>query len=381
MSPKSIAVIILSAGLSSRMGEPKPLLPLGSKCVIEHVVDVYQRAHIDTVHIVLGHRASEVIPLVKDLSVSWVVNKHYHHEMLSSIRLGLDSLPSEIRAFFIQPVDIPLIRPYTIKTLVAEFKKQGSTVVYPTFLGEQGHPPLITMDLRDDISRWSGTGGLNEMLKTYETDAQEVPVVDQGILIDMDTPEQYHRIVQGYRNNYLPTDAECHAIMRTRFSNHEPVWAHAKLVGRVAKHIARQLRQNGFPMDINMVATAGYLHDIGKGYPKHADVGADLLIQYGFPRLAEVVREHMDLSLSDGYRISEKEVLYLADKLTAGADIVSLDQQLELKQKQFKSNTKAVEAAQARIETAKEIQRRIENVIQKKLNFANIKMEDICSSH
>ncbi|MFH1033953.1 MAG: nucleotidyltransferase family protein [Pseudomonadota bacterium] len=195
MSP-SIGAIILAAGLSSRMGRFKPLLPLGGATVLERVVDLYRQAGVPEVRVVLGHRAQELSPLLRHGGARAVLNPDYREGMFSSVRAGVAGLGLEVAAFFIHPVDIPLVSPGTIAALCQAWERGGRQVIYPCFQGRRGHPPLLCASLAGPIAAWPGEGGLKALLRQYQDQALEVPVADEFILRDMDHPADYERLAR-----------------------------------------------------------------------------------------------------------------------------------------------------------------------------------------
>ena len=368
MIANRITAIILSAGMSTRMGDFKPLLPLGNGMVIEQVVTTLQGAGIGDIRVVLGYRAQDVIPVLKDLGVSWVINEEFQTEMLSSVKVGVEGLSPDLEAFFVLPVDIPLVRPQTLHMIVDAFSKDRTHIVYPTFLGQRGHPPLIPYQYAGELMQWTGKGGLKGFLEQYDSVSHDIPIYDACILMDMDTPEHYQQVVARYESREIPAKAECLAIMAARFSADHPVVKHSRVVARVARAIGEKILQAGCEMNVNLVEACGYLHDIGKGQKKHAKVGAQLLTNMGYPNIADIIAVHMDLSFVDEGKISEKEVIYLADKLTQGERILELDKRLESKLKQLTGNPMGKMATEKRIRTAMQIKHAIETIIGERIN-------------
>ncbi len=197
MHPERIAALILAAGRSSRMGGFKPLLDLGGRTVLETLVETYRAAGLGDLLVVLGHRAEEVRPLLDARGVPWVVNDRPERGMFSSIRTGVGRLPADCGAFFLQPADIPLIRPDTLKSLLSARRETRAMIVYPCHGGRRGHPPLISTSLIPAIGAFDGTGGMRSFLSPHRHGAVHVDVDDPGIHIDMDTPEAYAAIRKG----------------------------------------------------------------------------------------------------------------------------------------------------------------------------------------
>jgi CTP:molybdopterin cytidylyltransferase MocA len=190
----AIAAVILAAGFSQRMGSFKPLLPLGPDRTIVRVVNTFQSAGIGDVLIVTGHRSAEVLEAVSGLSVRCITNADFQKGMFTSVLAGVRSLPVDCRAFFVHPVDIPLVKPRTIRQLTATFKESSPLIVYPTFDARRGHPPLIEASLVPRILAGSGEGGLRALLKGHDAHCVELAVEDEGILMDLDTPEDYRQM-------------------------------------------------------------------------------------------------------------------------------------------------------------------------------------------
>lgn len=195
MAELSLAAIIPAAGFSSRMHAFKPMLKLGNKPLLAHSIGLFQQLGIADILVVLGHRHKELQPLVERLGANWIVNPNYPDGMFSSIQCGLQQLPPACDGFFLLPVDIPLVQPGTINQLIRNFSRNPSTLIcYPQFDGRRGHPPLIKASLKRDILHFKGDGGLRALLRRHEADAITVPVVDQGIMMDADNPQQFSRL-------------------------------------------------------------------------------------------------------------------------------------------------------------------------------------------
>lgn len=189
--PFAFSALILCAGRSSRMGAFKPILPLGGETLIERVIRLFREAGIADVTVVLGHRAGCVLPLLERLGVRPVLNDRYDEGMFSSLRVGVGSLDRNRRAFFLLPVDIPFVKPETLLSLMDAFREGEIDVCRPSFRGRYGHPPLIASTLIPAIEEFDGTGGLRVLLARYQRRTAEVAVEDPGVLLDVDTRDDY----------------------------------------------------------------------------------------------------------------------------------------------------------------------------------------------
>ncbi len=188
------SAVIPAAGLSSRMGAFKPLLPLGDRTVIEASVGS-AAPYITTAVAVVGYRADEVKSALRKRFKERLViaeNREYAStDMLRSVQLGLQAM-GECDAFFLLPADMPLIAPQVYEALIAAFDGE-SDVWYPVIGGRRGHPPLIHARLIPEILAYEGAGGLRAIFSGRRS--QEVAVSDSGIMIDLDTPRDYERSI------------------------------------------------------------------------------------------------------------------------------------------------------------------------------------------
>ncbi len=353
MTKPVLAALILAAGYSSRMGHFKPLLPLGGKTAVEWIVATFRSAGIAGISAVTGHEAAQLEPILDGIGITAVRNPGYARGMYSSVQAGLASLPAEVEACFLLPVDIPLVRPATIEALAARYASNPAAVIAPSFRGRRGHPPLIARRLFAEIMAGDGEGGLRALLQRHEAD--EVAVADEGILLDMDTPEDYARLTELARHRHLPTAAECEAILEVQ-GVAEPIRRHSRAVAAVAMALARHLDN----IDSHLVAAAGLLHDIAKGQPAHAEAGAALVAMLGYPAVADAIRSHMDLDFDHGIP-DEAAVVFIADKLVREDRRVPLEDRFQPAFERFADQPDALAGARRKYQTARSVLDAIES--------------------
>jgi CTP:molybdopterin cytidylyltransferase MocA len=358
----AIAAVILAAGQSVRMGRFKPLLPLGNTPVIERVVKLFLGAGIDNVVVVTGHRAPEIHEMVTPLQVDCVKNPDYRQGMFTSVQTGLRNLPHGCAAFFIHPVDIPLVRPQTVRRITAAFKAASPAILYPTFDERRGHPTLIRMDLAPGILAWHGRGGLRTFLRGHDAESLELPVVDEAVLLDMDTPEAYRRMEARLDREKIPSSEECRVLMERVASLPPPIAAHCRAVSRVGRCLADALQAAGVGVDPEKVAAAALLHDIARTRKDHARAGAQLLEIHGFASLAPLVADHMDLEVDADHPIDEAQIVFLADKLVAEDRLVDLATRFDAKLAQYGANPAAAARIARRRENALCVKAKVERL-------------------
>ena len=360
---EAISAIILSAGLSQRMGAFKPLLPLGGRTLVERVAGLYQDAGVTDIHVVVGHRADEIRRASAGLKVQWVLNERYEEGMFTSVVSGLKHLPARCTAFFMHPVDIPLVRPQTVSALIHAYESKPISVLYPVFDTERGHPPLISANLIPEILSWSGNGGLKAFLEGRHGDAvRDLPVADEATLLDLDTPEAYHVMIQLLVKRDYPSEAECRILMEKAARLPEAVVSHCRQVAANANAILKALCAAGIHLDARLTYTAALLHDIARSEKHHAEAGACLLARHGFPALSPIVRVHMDLDVDRDAPLDESQIVHLADKLVSGDQTVDLETRFQKKLKKYGKNPESIGFIHRRKENACRILEKVERL-------------------
>ena len=192
--------LVLAAGLSSRMGEFKPLMRMGGQTLLAACVQSLFAGGATHVTVVLGHRAQEVEPLLRAAfdakTITLVTNDAYaQSDMLASIRVGLEAMPS-CDAFYLLPGDMPAVSPQTLRALAAAMAETNARVVFPTLNGRRKHPPLIAASCINDMRLYRGSNGLRGVWDTYTGGMVDVPVEDAGCGMDADTPEDFDRLTR-----------------------------------------------------------------------------------------------------------------------------------------------------------------------------------------
>lgn len=196
--------LILAAGLSSRMGEFKPLMPLRGKTLIENTVDSVFAGGAGTVVVVVGHRGKELSALLdarygERVHIAW--NPHYAStDMLESVRIGCRAL-QPCDGFFLLPGDMPVVRQETFRKLVAAWSADIPRVIFPTLDGYRKHPPFIDFRLVPGLLAYQGEGGLRGLWQQHGEWIHTVPVDDAGVWMDLDTRTDYETCRKKFEKN------------------------------------------------------------------------------------------------------------------------------------------------------------------------------------
>jgi molybdenum cofactor cytidylyltransferase len=181
------------------MGMLKPILKIGKQTILKRVINLFRESGIEDVIVVVGHRANELVPEIVNCGARPIVNEHYESGMFSSVQVGIKALRPVSKAFFLLPVDIPLVRTQTILDLVESYRSEKSKIIFPTFLGKRGHPPLVSASYRNGILSYAGDEGLRGFFRKHHCRCMEVEVADEMILFDVDTPADYEALVALFR--------------------------------------------------------------------------------------------------------------------------------------------------------------------------------------
>lgn len=362
------SAIILAAGYSSRMGTFKPLLELSGLAAIDRVIGLYQGVGVTDIHVVTGFRSTTIEAAIRSRAVHLVHNPDHDTGMFSSVLAGVSALPEAAPAFFVHPVDIPLVRSHTLRVLLGTGHTHFPAISYPTFDDHRGHPPLIRGDLRKAILAHDGEGGLRALLDRFNHQAVDIPVADNGVLLDMDTPDDYARLSGRSEASVILTDEECRVLMEKVFSLPAAVIDHSRQVARVAVRLAQAVNAAGADLDIPMIRSAALVHDLARLEKNHAKAGARLIEQMGFPGIAQIVAVHMQIRVDENSAIDEAQVVHLADKLVSGSDLVSVAKRFGAKLKKYGHDPVVAEKIEQRRQAALAIQTKIERATASTIN-------------
>lgn len=358
-----ICALILAAGFSSRMETFKPLLPVGGAPLIARAIACFLQAGFGDVRVIVGHRAAEVIPIVTRLGTRPILNEDYPSGMYSSVRAGVRTLGEKERAFFLLPGDCLLHEPETLVKMAAFFSRGDAGIIHPTFEKRRGHPPLISAAYRTLILSREPPGGLKTLLAEQGDDAAEIEVDDRGILSDLDTPQAYRDLLEGYAAESAPAEARCLFLLE-RHDVPERVISHSRVVTGLARQIAIRLIKRGVPLDLDVITAAGLLHDLAKGKPRHAEAAMRIITAWGYPRVAAAVGSHIDITPPEDRPLGEGEVLYLADKLVEGVRRVRLEERFRRSATRYSGDAEVAAAIARRFAHATLIKTRIERILE-----------------
>lgn len=189
-----ISAILLAAGESRRMGRFKQLLELGEGTFVEHCVENLLASRVDEIVVVTGHRESEVRAALKRAPVRFAHNAGYRSGMSSSIKCGVQAVSERAKACLISLVDQPRIDSHTINELITEYELSSRPIVIPIFSERRGHPILLDLSLKEEITRIDESVGLRQVISAHASEIAYVQVYTGAVVEDCDSPEDYERM-------------------------------------------------------------------------------------------------------------------------------------------------------------------------------------------
>jgi molybdenum cofactor cytidylyltransferase len=190
-----IAAIILAAGSSTRMGRPKALLPIGHTTFLRHILDLYRDSGVDRTVVVLGKDSGSVGAEFAGADAMIAVNPRPEGGQISSLLVGLKALePLSPPAVIVHPVDHPAVTAATIRQVVDSALTRPGKIIIPVCAGRRGHPVVFPSGVFRDLERVPSGEGARAVTRSRSADVLEIDTEDEGVLTDIDTPDDYERL-------------------------------------------------------------------------------------------------------------------------------------------------------------------------------------------
>ena len=186
-----VSAILLAAGQSKRMGEPKQLMPFGQSTILEQATDNLLNSAVDEVIVVLGYRAEEMKKTIAAKPVKIVINPNYQQGMSTSITAGLNLIDSQAQAVMLALGDQPSVNSQIINRLIEEFYHHDKGIVLPTYHGKRGHPTIFAIKYKPELLKLTGDVGAREIIKDHPQDILEVVADSESVISDIDTKSDY----------------------------------------------------------------------------------------------------------------------------------------------------------------------------------------------
>ncbi len=187
-----VSAILLAAGKSTRMGEPKLLLPFGDGTVLSKTIDNVLGCNVDEVIVVLGANVEKTRNIIADKPVKVVFNPDYSQGMSTSLICGLKQVSNRALRIMVALTDQPLIEKDTYNKLIKESLNSSKGITVPLFKAKRGNPIIFAARYRDEMLQLRGDVGGRELLKRHPEDVYEVAVDSGSIYINLNTMDDYN---------------------------------------------------------------------------------------------------------------------------------------------------------------------------------------------
>jgi molybdenum cofactor cytidylyltransferase len=173
------------------MGRSKQLLSLAEKPVIRWCIDGLLAGGVEDIIVVLGPTGREIAEEIKEYSLTITWNKNPESDMAGSVREGMKALPERSSAIMVLPVDHPAVKPETIRIIAASHKKFPDRIIIPVHNGRRGHPVVFPRSIMAELD---SLATLRDIVHKDDERLKQVEVDDEGVLFNMNTPEDYRKI-------------------------------------------------------------------------------------------------------------------------------------------------------------------------------------------
>lgn len=181
------------------MGRPKALLPIDGQTFIEKIVGALKKSSVAKVIVVLGHNADEMRRHIQHLPIEILVNPDYKLGQLSSLQVAVRSLEKEADCdgMLVHLVDHPYVNTKLVETMIKRCEETAKLIIVPRYNGKRGHPVIFSRKLFQELLAAPMDQGAKAVVDAHRADTLEIDTEDEGITLDIDTPEIYRQHVKG----------------------------------------------------------------------------------------------------------------------------------------------------------------------------------------
>jgi molybdenum cofactor cytidylyltransferase len=192
------SAIVPAAGMSTRLGRNKLLLPFKGRPLIAHAVDTLLASDVDEIIVVLGHEADQVRGAIAGKGVRFVENPDYRLGLSTSVRAGFAAVLGQTTGIMIYLADQPLLEPGEVDFLIyalAEAGKANKSIVVPFFRGQRGNPVIVKATYKASLLAINGDTGCRRVIKQNPDQVLTVEMETDHVVRDIDTIEAYDKLV------------------------------------------------------------------------------------------------------------------------------------------------------------------------------------------
>jgi molybdenum cofactor cytidylyltransferase len=196
-----VAAVVLAAGTSRRMGTPKQLLRLAGETILARTLRNVRASEVSEVVLVLGHAADSVEKEISSEGMKVVRNQDYQQGMGTSLRTGLAAVDAGMSAALIVLGDQPFVRAETFNQLIACHQESNPQITIPIYKGFRGNPVLLDRSVFAELQGLTGDIGCRAIFGNHTENIRKLAVDDIGILLDIDSQEEYQKLESAYAVN------------------------------------------------------------------------------------------------------------------------------------------------------------------------------------
>jgi molybdenum cofactor cytidylyltransferase len=193
-----LSAIVPAAGMSTRLGRNKLLLPFKGQPLIAHAVNTLMASEVDEIIVVLGHDADQVREAIANKGVRFVENPDYRLGLSTSVRAGFAAVHVQTTSIMIYLADQPLLEAGEVDFLIralAEAGKANKSIVVPLFRGQRGNPVIVKATYKASLLAITGETGCRRLIKENPDQVLAVEMESDHVVRDIDTIEAYDRLV------------------------------------------------------------------------------------------------------------------------------------------------------------------------------------------
>ena len=190
----NVTAIVLAAGTSSRMGQPKQLLQFEGRSLVRRAAEAAVSSRARQTIVVTGARSAEVDAELAGLAVLLVHNPEYAEGMSTSLKAGLRAVRPEVDAAVLLLADQPFVTSEIVDGLIDLYERTGAKIVRPRYGEVPGNPVLWDQSVFAELFEQEGDQGGRALLQKYATEVAWLELPDLGQQTDVDTPEAYAKL-------------------------------------------------------------------------------------------------------------------------------------------------------------------------------------------
>lgn len=192
-----ISILILAAGNSSRMGEPKMLLPWGKLSVLEAVLETAMSINASEVYLVAGAESTSLKETASKYDIKLIENPHWErgmgHSLARGVALAQNSDPEGIMVLL---ADMPTVQTATLNGLIDTFKQTKADIICTKYPQLQAVPAIFRKNIFARLTRLDGEVGAKQLFQLSDITVASYPI--ESAYEDIDTPETYQQLKKKY---------------------------------------------------------------------------------------------------------------------------------------------------------------------------------------